>query len=295
LRKIILLLAAALALAGCSASISTTPDEVGLRYSGSSTTLAAEKFVKCNSPSEAEYGSAGDKTYLYPSGQRSWKFSDDPGSDSPPMTITAKGGITMKVSGTVTFTPRFTSVVDGQPVVNCDLLRKFHETIGRKYGAWLKGADDTTTIQVEGAEGWQNMLSTYIKDPTDKAADQGALSYTWDQLATDPTIKTQWEQGVKDALPGLIKQQSGDDYFAVDNVFFQAPQIPDEIAGGLKAKEAAVLAGQAASAASTAAAGCDTVCQNYQLNQAIVKAINDGKVQVWPVPAGASVNLPSPR
>jgi hypothetical protein len=280
------LVAGLLFLAGCSqAPISTTPDEVGLRYSGTNVQLNAEKFEKCYGPSDAEYGTAGDKTYIYPAGQRSWKFSDDPGSDSPPMQITAKGGITMKVSGTVTFTPQFQ---------DCNVLRKFHETIGRKYSAWLKGEDDTTTAKVEGEDGWIAMLGTYIKDPTDKAADQAALAYTWDQLATDPTIKTQWEQSVKDALPGLIKQQSGDGYFEIDNVFFQAPQIPDEIAGGLKNKVAADLASQAAAAAGAAAANCDQTCQNYQLNQAIVKAINDGKVTVWPIPAGANVTAPAP-
>lgn len=290
MRKAMLLAVAAvvLFLAGCSAPANVTPDEVGLRYSGTSASLNAEKFVKCYGPSEAEYGSTGDKVYIYPAGQRTWKFSDDPGSDSPPMTVTAKGGITMKVAGTVIFTPQFR---------DCNKLRLFHESIGRKFSAWLKGSDDTTTLQVEGAEGWQNMLGTYVKDPTDKAADQRALAYTWDQLATDPKVKTEWEQGVKADLPGLMKQQSGEDYFTIDNVFFQAPQIPDEIASGLKAREAGVLAGQAAAAASQAASGCDSVCQGYQLNQAIVKAINDGKIQVLPVPMGSGVNLnvPTPR
>lgn len=272
---------------GCTVSpLSTSPQEVGLRYTGTNVQLNAEKFVKCQGPSEAEGGDKGDKVYVYPGGQRSWVFAEDENADSKPITVTASNGVTLTVSGAVTFTPKFQ---------DCTKLREFHERIGLKFGAWLKGVDDTTTAKVEGTEGWISMLNVYIKGPIDKATDQAALGYSWQQLVTDPKTKAAWEKSAQDAAGPLVAQQAGGDYFTIDNVFLQAPQIPDEIRAGINAKEQAVLTAEAAAAAQQAANGCDKVCQDYQLNQAIVKAINEGKVQVWPVPVGSPVNPPALR
>lgn len=288
-------LLAVLALAGCGALAQTTPDEVSLRYTGNDITKEAEVFVKCYGPSQSERGGFGDHIYTYPAGQRTYKFATitlpdgsrvvEPGADGPAIQVTAAGGITLSVNGVVAFTPQFE---------DCDVLRDFHERIGRKYGAYLRGEDDSTTTVVEGAEGWQTMLGTYVKDPTERALDNASLGYDPFALSTDPTTKAAWEKAALEGIPLVMKQQSGGEFFRIDSVLLQAPQLPQAMVDGQIAKQTAQQQADAAVIASSAAGSCDATCQQYQLNQALTKAINDGRVQVWPVPAGANVQLPAP-
>jgi hypothetical protein len=288
MKRLVVLLLAVLALSGCSLA-QTTPDEVGLRYSGGALFAEAEAFKKCYNPSESEHGDAGDKVYIYPAGQRTFKFSNDPGSDSPPISVTALGGITLGVSGTVTFTPNFQ---------DCATLRDFHERIGRKYAAYLSAEDDTTTTKVEGAEGWTTMLLTYVKDPTERALDNDSLGYDPYKLTTDPATKAEWEQKALADIPKVMQQQSGGEFFKIDSVLLQAPQLPEQMVDGQIAKQTAQQAADAAVIAAEASKSCDQTCQTYQQSQVMNKAIADGKVQVLPIPYGSPVIAnpsPTPR
>lgn len=278
-----------LALSGCSLA-QTTPDEVAIRYTGNNITANAETFVECYGPSASDHGGAGDHVYTYPAGQRTFKFSMDPGSDSPPFTVTASGGITLTVSGTITFTPQFQ---------DCAKLRDFHERIGRKYSAYLKGEDDSTTTVVEGAQGWQEMLLTYVKDPAERAIDNDSLGYDAFALSTDPATKGKWEQAALADIPKVMSQQSGGEFFKIDSVILQAPQLPQQMIDGQIAKQTAQQQADAAAIAATAAKACDATCQAYQQAQVLNKAIADGKVQVVPIPQGSPVQVaipaPAPR
>lgn len=297
----VLAFCAVLALAGCGALAQTTPDEVSLRYTGNDITYEAEKFVKCYGPSESERGGLGDHVYTYPAGQRTYEFAtligpdgkpfQKPGTESSAIQVTALGSIPLLVSGTVTFTPNFTNA-DGS--MNCPVLQLFHEKIGRKYGAFLRGEDDSTTEVVEGAEGWSQMLATYVGNPVERALDDATLGYDAFALSTDPTTKASWEAAAVRGIPEIMKKQSGGEFFRIDSVVLQAPQLPQTMVDGQVAKETARQQADAAAIASSAAGACDAACQQYQLNQALTKAINDGRVQVWPVPAGANVQLPAP-
>lgn len=270
----------ALTLAGCS-NMETQPDEQGIRYEGGFLFAQAPEFKECQLPGSQSYGDAGDQTYVYPAGQRTFKFSKDPGSDAPPLTASAPspgGGqpITMEVSGVVTFTPNF---------ADCDSFRRFHEQIGRKYSAWTP-------------EGWAQMLGVYIKDPTDRAADNEALRFDWVQLSSDANSKTSWEQAVAKAIqgepgkPGLIEQLAGGPYFTINAVLLQRPELPpavqDAIAQTEKARQEAQTAEQVKAAAASFPGGMPAY-QAYQQQQAINQAIREGKVQVVPVPQGSPV------
>lgn len=288
-KRLLLLLMAVLALAGCSLA-QTTPDEVSIRYSGGALFAEAEVFKKCYGPGESEHGEAGDKVYTYPAGQRTFKFSTDPGSDSPPFSVTAAGGITLSVSGTITFTPQFQ---------DCATLQQFHERIGRKYAAYLRGEDDASTQVVEGAEGWTEMLLTYVKDPAERAIDNDSLGYDAFALSTDPATKGKWEQAALADIPKVMATQSGGEFFKIDSVILQAPQLPQQMIDGQIAKQTAQQQADAAAIAATASKACDATCQAYQQSQVLNKAIADGKVQVIPIPQGSPVQVavpaPAPR
>jgi hypothetical protein len=292
MRKIFTVVAAVLAgviaLAGCGATADVKPDEVALRYSGTGFSYEAETFRECYlTPFAGRTGGNGDKVYTYPAGQRTFKFSNDPGSDAPPMQVTVQGGLVMTVAGTVTFTPQFT---------DCDRLRDFHERIGRKFQAFTRGADDTTTIEVEGQEGWREMLGTYVKDPVDRAVDDASLGYTWQQLSSDPSAKAAWEATALENIPNVMRQQSGGDFFRIDSVILQKPDLPQAVADGLQAQERARLDGEAAAAAAEAARACDRACQEYQESQARINLMNRSSgIPVLPVPYGSPVQVNVPQ
>lgn len=298
---LVLVVMAALGLSGCGTLAITSPDQVAIRYTGSDITYEAERFVRCYGPTDqAERGGLGDHVYYYPAGQRTFKFAShnengqqvlDFGADAPAMTVTAAGGITLTVNGTVSFTPNFSNP-DGS--VNCENLRTFHEAFGRKFGAYLIADDESTPTVDESLRGWREMLATYVKDPTDRAIDNASLGYDAFQLSTDPASKTAWEAAAVKGIPEVMKQQSGGEFFRVDSVVLQAPQLPPAMIDGQIAKQTAQQQADAAVIAATAAGACGPECQQYQLNQAVTKAINDGKVQVWPVPSGNGVVLPAP-
>lgn len=290
MKRIFTLVAAVLALAavlvGCGAVVDTKPDEVALRYSGTAISWQAETFQECYLVPTAGREGQGDKIYTYPAGQRTFKFSNDPGSDAPPMSVTVQGGLVMTVAGTVTFTPQF---------ADCERLQEFHERIGRKYQAYVRGVDDTTTIQVEGLEGWQEMLNTYIKDPVDRAVDDASLGYTWQQLSSDPTAKAAWEASALEKIPTVMRQQSGGDFFGIDSVILQKPDLPDAVKVGLEAQERARLDAEAAAAAAEAARACDVACQAYQESQARINLMNRSSgIPVLPVPAGSPLQVTVP-
>lgn len=267
-------LAAALTLTGC-ANLETLPDQQGLRYSGGALLPEAVEFKNCQGPRKQEFGGPGDNTYLYPAGQRTFKFSADPGSDSGPLSTSAPspgGGqpITMGVSGTITFTPRFD---------DCESLRSFHERIGLKFRAWEP-------------DGWNRMIGTYVKDSADRAIDSESLKSTWMDLTANSEAKTAWERRVVESLPALVNAQAGGDFFKIDNVILQRPELPDNIRSAIADTEAARQ--QAATADQFKAAaerfpGGPTAYQAFQQQQALNKAIAEGKVQVVPVPYGSPV------
>lgn len=283
---LIALLFAALFLAGCSLA-HTTPQQVAIRYSGSDLTSQAEVFKNCYGPGANEHGDAGDKVYYYPAGQRTLVFGEGPDVDTGPISVTTQGGITLTVSGVITFTPQFG---------DCEVLRDFHERIGLKYAAYLRGEDDESTKVIEGSEGWSTMLATYVKAPAERAIDNDSLGYDPFKLSTDPATKAEWEAAALRDIPTVMKQQSGGEFFKIDSVLLQAPQLPQAMIDGQIAKQTAQQQADAAAIAATASKACDAACQQYQQSQAMNDAIRGGKVQVLPIPYGSPVIAnPVPR
>lgn len=282
-RIIIGLVLAIAALTGC-ANMETQADEQGLRYAGGFLFAEAPEFMECQAPSSQSYGAdAGDATYVYPAGQRTFTFQSDPkdlnvpapGADSPSLTVSAPspgGGqpITMRVAGVVTFTPNF---------VDCEAFRRFHEQIGRKVDAWTP-------------EGWVKLINTYIGVPTDRSVDNAALGFDWVQLSSDEASKVAWEQAVTQDLPKVISQLAGGDYFRVDAVLLQRPDLPADVTAAIQRTEAARQEAQTADQVRIAAEsfpGGIAAYQAFQAQQAVNDAIRNGKVQVLPVPQGSPI------
>jgi len=273
---------------GCS-TVNTAPDQVALHYSGGS--FSSQQFKECVNPGTRNVNGPGEHYFYYPQGQRSFKFSDDPGSDTKPLTASTKDQQELVVRGTITFTlnTSCTAFTDssGREWPG-GMLQKFHDTIGRKYSAYATDGGD------EPGEGWDRMLGVYIKDLADRSIDNEALKYGWEQLYNSAESKATWEKDVVAAIPDLIRRQAGEDFFAISSIVLQKPDISTALKEQLAAKQAAVLRGQAATVDQKTAEswpGGIAAYLAYQQQLAINKAITDGKVQILPVPQGVGINI----
>ncbi|GAA2357794.1 SPFH domain-containing protein [Nonomuraea africana] len=270
--------------------VSTEPDEVVLHYAGG--TFEAIKFERCINPSSgATWLGPGDTDYHYPFGQRTFDFSGGDSAESGGISIVSKDNVEMKVAGSATFTLN----------TDCKVLQQFHEKIGRKFGAYFEDGD---------SRGWTKMLNFYFKQPLDRAMDAASQEFEWKKLFNDPTIKQQWEQRVGQLARQFIKETAGADYFCQPNyagvgdcgdvvLTIQKPQPPESLINALAAEQAAKqqnLAQQQINAkVKTELESIQDLVRVLGPNGAILwKAIQDGKVDVVPVPQDGAINI-TPR
>ncbi|MEU6999252.1 SPFH domain-containing protein [Nonomuraea sp. NPDC046570] len=278
-----------LAATGCS-RVSTEPDEVVLHYAGG--TFEAIKFERCINPSSgATLLGPGDTAYHYPFGQRTFDFSGAEDAESGGISIVSRDNVEMKVAGSATFTLN----------TDCKVLQQFHEKIGRKFGAYFDEGE---------SGGWTRMLNFYFKQPLDRAMDAASQEFEWKKLFNDPNVKQQWEQRVGQLARQFIKETAGADYFCQPNyagtgdcgdvvLTIQKPQPPESLITALAAEQAAK---QQNLAQQQINAKVKTELQSIQdlvgvlgPNGAILwKAIQDGKVDVVPVPQNGTINI-TPR
>ncbi|GAA3878112.1 hypothetical protein GCM10022243_48500 [Saccharothrix violaceirubra] len=287
LAVLLFLAAAVLLLSGCSIA-NTTASEVALQYGGGP--FDSRVFVQCVPNGTREVNDVADDHFYYPAGQRDFTFGPDQGLDSAPLTSTTGDAQEISVSGTV----KFTVNTDCSEFVDPSgkrwpggKLQMFHELIAAKYDA----------APTDGGEsmpnGWKTLLRNYIGAAVDRATDNEALKYGWQDLYTDTAKKAQWEKDVLAQLPAILSTLTqGVDLIQINAVLLQKPGIQPALVSGLTDKQAAELRNQAAEVDKKAAEnfpGGLAGYQAYQQQQAINQAIKDGKVQVLPVPQGSPV------
>lgn len=281
------LLGGALVITGCSIG-NTTASEVALQYG--SGPFDSKTFVKCVPTGTRSIDDVNDDHYYYPSGQRDFTFGSQAGADEAQLTSTTKDPQQISVSGTVKFTLN-TDCTSYKDATGKDWpggkLQKFHELIASKYNAApTEGGTDMNS-------GWNDLLRNYIGASVDRATDNEALKYTWQDLYTDPAKKAQWEHDVLAQIPQILNTLTGgDDLIKIDAVVLQKPDLPPALLDSMvqvqAAQQRALAAGVDEQAASSFPGGINAYTA-YQQQQAINQAIKDGKVQVLPVPQGSSI------
>lgn len=197
-RNLFALPVAAAVLTGCS-SMSTGPDQSGLQYG--SGPIEATEFATCVAPGNREYGGIFDTFYAYPSGTRTFTF-DDPG-DRAVIDVADKDGQPLTVAGILTFSLN----------TDCEVLQRFHERIGLKYGA-----------SEDGVKEWSELLNDYLGQPLRSAMRDAAAGYSWRDLYSDASKRTDWEEDVKELLPEYVKDLAQGDYFTGFTLVVQTPQ-----------------------------------------------------------------------
>jgi regulator of protease activity HflC (stomatin/prohibitin superfamily) len=293
----------ALLLTGCS-SYDNGPDQVSLHYGGG--VIESNAYKGCASESQRSLMEGpGDVFYTYPAGQRNYTFAN--GGESGPLTVVTKDNVTMTVPGIATFELNTDCADDVS-----EILRSFHENIGLKYDAFI----DDNAGPNGSDQGWVLMLNDYVGKQLDRAADSAAKKYTWRELYTDASKKAAFEQEIATTVPVFVKQLAGGDYFKNWSILINSLTPPENVVQALNDEQATVAQARAEKAkalaeAETAKAKADAQVAvqealaraSEQEAKAIenlisvlgvdgyikLKAIQDGRVQILPIPEGSSV------
>lgn len=254
--------------------ISTAPDQAGLWVKGG--VFQAKKIDHCVDPSTKELvGGLMDKTYEYPAGQRTYKF-DAGTADIPAIKSLSDDNVELTLTGVIRFT------LD----TSCKRLKKFHQNIGIKFAAWMD--DDNTS------DGWREMLSTYLQPSLKRAMNVATAEVTWKDLYDKNDVRSAWEARVSELLPKYVKQSMGDDYFSNFQITAQKPELPAPLVDALQATQVAVEQNNAQlKRNATVQTELDSIRDLVKVlgpnGYNTYKAIQDGKITVYPIPEGSSV------
>lgn len=257
-------------LTGCTVT-NPNPDENGVLYDKGP--IRDTEFNTCVNPGEKKFSSLMDESFTYPAGQRYFVFSSaETGRDRPAYDAPTKDAVTVGVEGQMRF--ELTS--------DCELLKQFHEKIG---------------LRNKGDEGWETILRTYLDQPLNRAITETTQGMEWQKLYADPAAKAKWEKEVMEKLDAYITQAAGGEYFTNISLTLQKPVLPEELT---KALQAAQTAQQENIAQESRNKQIDTELLAIEKLVDILgpeayvtyKAVQDGKIQVLPIPAGANVAVP---
>lgn len=210
-KSIALLLLPVVAVAGCT-SVSTEPDQKALHYEGGA--IQDKKFKSVVEPSKKEFFGPGDKTYVYPVGQRSYDATGGPGAEHAPYTSSSKDSVELATPLSVTFELR---TDDGT-------LRRFHEKIGIKYRAYYEeNTQDPTGI----SPGWRKVLDFYMGQSIDTTVDRVLAGYAWRDAYGNAAVRNEIQNAIQTELPSSVstKMQAVDigGYFTSFAVQVQRP------------------------------------------------------------------------
>lgn len=259
---------ALMGLTGCTVT-NPNPDENGVLYDKGP--IRDTEFATCVAPGEKKFSSMMDQGFTYPAGQRHFVFAGETpdGVDRKRYDAPTKDAVTVGVEGQMRF----------ELTGDCEVLRQFHEKIG---------------LRNQGDDGWNRVLETYLNQPLNRAITETTQGKEWKDLYADPAAKAEWEREVMDKLDTYITQAAGGEYFTNISLTLQKPILPDELT---KALQAAQTAQQENIAQESRNEQIDTEMIAIQKLVDILgpeayvtyKAVQDGKIQVLPIPAGTAV------
>lgn len=208
--RAVALIGAALVLAGC-ASVDTNSDEAAVVYNsggfGEDTT-----FKQCQGSNLNDYYDPGSVGYIYPKGQRTYEFDsvkrEHGNAESGDLTFVTKDGVTMSARGLLNFALN----------TDCEVMRKFHEQIGLKYGA---GEADGG-----GIRDWTALLNNYLGIPLLDTVKTAGRQFDWRQLYDDTDgARQKFVDAIIQTLPNEIEELAEGAYFDPDRFTLKIPDI----------------------------------------------------------------------
>lgn len=250
---------------GC-ASVSTAADQVALHYEGGA--FSSKKFADCVPVSKKDYAGPGDSFYTYPTNQRIFEATGQKDADGDVIKVVSKDNVELAVPVSVNFTLN----------TDCKTLRKFHETIGNRYQAYMDG-DQTS-------DGWRRMLRIVVQQPLDTTLDRIAQQYEWRDLYNNPEVKTAIEKQVNDSIAQIVKRQTNnEEFFGGWSALIQKPTPTNEdLAKAIAAEQNNVAQANAARAkaeADLAAAKAQLAVQQAEANKQRALIAGYGSVEAY--------------
>ena len=207
--------ASAVVLTGCSSG-STDPDQMMVHYEGGS--FSSRKFANCVDPGTRDTNGPGDKYYAYPVRQVTYDATGSATAESKPFTTVSSDNAEMRQPASVTLTPNWSTTKEG-----CQLLRKFHETIGNKYHAWTGGSDFVDDNDDSKSDGWVAFLNFYVGQQLDQQLDTAEQGYPWRDLWNKPGVKSTIGTTVKTNLQTQVDAVMGGKFFTINAVTLLKP------------------------------------------------------------------------
>ncbi len=223
-------------------TVASPADEVAVHKGGG--IIEAPNSKGCVAANTRELRRPGDKYYWYPASQRTYNFTGGEGSDHATFSVVSKDFQQLEVPGSVEFRLN----------VDCEVLTRFHDSIGNRYHAFYTSSDEWSQTN----PGWQRMLDLYFAPALDATLDRVAKKYTWKELYADPTIKDEMNRTVNEQLATLIQQKmpGEDEFFQGFSALIQQPQPSEALVQALSDEEAGRA--QAAAAKAKAVADAET-------------------------------------
>jgi hypothetical protein len=285
-------------LAGCSVA-DPNPSEIGLKYNGGP--FSNQQFLDCVAPGTRDINGPNDQYFYYPHGTRTFNFAGAPGQPAPgadegAILVNTKpsntgASIQMVVTGSITFTlnENCSPYTDKNGHVwPGGIIQKFHDTIGRSHNMFA--ADSNANFGDH--TGWGQGLNLFLGGPAGKALNNAGLGYTWQDLYSNLDARNAFVRAAEADIKLLITQQAGDDFFLIQNVQIDQPQPPGALTDQMNGLQAQLLENQKAQQARDQAVNWPGGIPGYvdfQRQQAITKAIGDGRVNPLIVPQGSPV------
>lgn len=198
-KKVAILLLAVLGLASC-ANVSTQPDEVAIAYTGGP--IEGTKFDQIVPPgSGLVWLGLNDQSYVYPTTQRDYTASNEPGDspDGSAINCPTKDGVASEWSVAVYFK------------LNTSKIRAFHENTGLKFKAYNGGR--YTAPGGGDQPGWDAMLGVQFRQQLENTVQRVCRNHTSDEIHRSAEIYGKLNDEIADGLKDQINVALGDAYF----------------------------------------------------------------------------------
>lgn len=196
-KGLVVLVAAVLALAGCSTVADN--DKIGLYYDKGA--LEGDVFSHCISPGEAGDYTWNDYVVFLPVSQRTWNVGGE-GADSGTAIVSSSKPQDGQPSGVeVQVWPKTTFKLNTFCDASGGKLKPFWENLGRRYGA-------------DQEDGWRKMLLEVLVPPLEKSIRDVTRSYFADDLVGNVNgVIQEVQTKVAAQFSAELKRVAGDDYF----------------------------------------------------------------------------------
>lgn len=183
----------------------TDPSMVSLVYAGG--VSEGGEFKECAEPGEKTY--SNDSYYPYPTTQREDVWDGDHwgqgnnSADQGDLAVIDKDGNQAFLKVKVSFTLN----------TECDVLRTFHEKIGRTRGAYFNSDGSY-------GPGWIWAMTNYISSAVEEDARSVAIKYSVEDMWLDPVVRDEMSSAIEETIQRTVNDgmEGSEQFYTIGSV-----------------------------------------------------------------------------